>query len=113
MKSSNYQNIRSLADSFNLFTRFGDEFMDENPLVGEPGSFIMSRVSGDADRATAKTAAKVGPGATATGTPLVPPGRVSTPQMRVDTPGKTSDKSSSPPSSGGNKGKRRRSRAAS
>lgn len=112
--SSSYQDTRNLAEAFKLFTSYGDEFMDENPLVGEPGSFIMSRVSGEADRATAKTAAKAGPGATTTttGTPLVPPGRVSTPQVRVDTPGKVSDKSS-PPSSGENKGKRKKSRVAS
>lgn len=111
--SSSYQDTRNLAEAFNLFTSYGDEFMDEHPLVGEPGSFIMSRVSGEADRATAKTAAKAGPGATTTtGTPLVPPGRVSTPQVRVDTPGKVSDKSS-PPSSGENKGKRKKSRVAS
>lgn len=111
--SSNHQDLRSLAEAMNLFTRFGDEYMDENSLVGEPGAFIMSRVSGEADRAPAKTAVKAGPGATSTGTPLVPPGRVSTPQVRVDTPGKASDKSSSPPSPGENKGKRKKSRAAS
>lgn len=110
--SSSYQDTRNLAEAFNLFARYGDEFMDENPLVGEPGSFIMSRVSGEADRATAKTAAKAGPGATTTGTPLLPPGRVSTPQVRVDTPGRVSDKSS-PPSSSENKGKRKKSRVAS
>lgn len=111
--SSSYQDTRSLAEAFNLFARYGDEFMDENPLVGEPGSFIMSRVGGENDRATAKATSKVAPGAAATGTPSVPPGRVSTPQVRVDTPGKASDKSSSPPSSGENKGKRKKSRVAS
>lgn len=111
--SSSFQDTRNLAESFSLFTRYGDEFMDENPLVGEPGSFIMSRASGETDRSTAKTAAKAGPGATATATPSMPPGRVSTPQVRVDTPGKVSDKSSSPPSSGENKGKRKKSRVAS
>lgn len=111
--SSSFQDARNLTESFSLFTRYGDEFMDENPLLGEPGSFIMSRAGGETDRTTGKTTAKAGPGAAATGGPLVPPGRVSTPQVRVDTPGKVSDKSSSPPSSGENKGKRKKSRVAS
>lgn len=109
---SNYQDTRSLAESFNLFTRYGDEFMDENPLVGEPGSFILSRAGGETERAAAKAAPKTAPGVTVSNTPSGPPGRVSTPQVRVDTPGKASDKSS-PPSSGENKVKRKKSRVAS
>ena len=114
--SSSFQDIRSLTESFNLFNRYGDEFMDEAPLVGEPGSFILSRTGGENDRNTstaAKPSAKAAPGATTTNTPSGVPGRVSTPQVRVDTPGKASDKSSSPPSSGENKGKRKKSRTRS
>ena len=37
----------SLAESFALVSKYGDEYMDETALVGEPGSFILSR-SGDA-----------------------------------------------------------------
>lgn len=113
---SSFQDTRSLTESFNLFTRYGDEFMDEAPLVGEPGSFILSRVGGENDRgagAAAKSTAKAAPGASTVNTPSGAPGRVSTPQVRVDTPGKASDKSSSPPSSGENKGKRKKSRVAS
>ncbi|MCJ1285544.1 Mediator of RNA polymerase II transcription subunit 6 [Xylographa opegraphella] len=32
-----------LADSFLLSTTYGAEYMDENPLVGEPGSFILQK----------------------------------------------------------------------
>lgn len=32
-----------LAESYSLSLRYGNEYMDENPLVGEPGSFIMSK----------------------------------------------------------------------
>ncbi|MCJ1385117.1 Mediator of RNA polymerase II transcription subunit 6 [Xylographa soralifera] len=32
-----------LADSFLLSTTYGSEYMDENPLVGEPGSFILQK----------------------------------------------------------------------
>ncbi|KAJ5092301.1 hypothetical protein NUU61_007171 [Penicillium alfredii] len=114
--SSSYQDTRSLAEAFSLFTHYGDEFMDDNPLVGEPGSFILSRTGGDQDRsigAAAKPGSKLAPNATAGNTPAGAPGRASTPQVRVETPGKVSDKSSSPPSSGENKGKRKKSRVAS
>ncbi|KAA6409507.1 MAG: mediator of RNA polymerase II transcription subunit 6 [Lasallia pustulata] len=39
------QETRLLADSFNLYLRYSNEYMDENPLVGEPGSFILSRAT--------------------------------------------------------------------
>ncbi|MCJ1395785.1 Mediator of RNA polymerase II transcription subunit 6 [Xylographa bjoerkii] len=32
-----------LADSFALSNIYGTEYMDENPLVGEPGSFILQK----------------------------------------------------------------------
>lgn len=104
--STSFQDTRSLGEAFNLFTRYGDEFMDENPLVGEPGSFIMSR-AGENGRATgaAQPASRAGLGTAA--------GRVSTPQVKVDTPGRASDMSNSPPSSGENKGKRKKNRTAS
>jgi mediator of RNA polymerase II transcription subunit 6 len=31
-----------IAHSFNLTLSYGDEFMDENPLIGEPGAFKLS-----------------------------------------------------------------------
>ncbi|EGE00503.1 Mediator of RNA polymerase II transcription subunit 6 [Trichophyton tonsurans CBS 112818] len=37
------QDMRTLADALNLLSRYGDEYMDEMPLVGEPGSFIISK----------------------------------------------------------------------
>lgn len=88
--------------------------MDEHPLTGEPGSFILSRV-GESDRAagaTAKAASKATLG-TGMNTPSGVRGRSSTPQVRIDTPGKASEKSSSPPSSGENKGKKKKNRVAS
>ncbi|KAF2454384.1 MED6 mediator sub complex component-domain-containing protein [Lineolata rhizophorae] len=36
------QNERALFESFNLSIRYGAEYMDENPLLGEPGSFVFS-----------------------------------------------------------------------
>lgn len=83
---SNVQDTRTLAESFNLLSRYGEEFMDENPLVGEPGCFILSR-AGDVDRPApaAATTTKQVPSA-AGGTTNA--SRVSTPQVKVDTPGK-------------------------
>lgn len=77
--------MRSLAESFRLVARYGDEFMDESPLMGEPGSFILSR-AGDADRGAAPKQSQ--PSSTNAG------GRVRTPLAKADTPGKLSDKNS-------------------
>lgn len=82
--------------------------MDENPLQGEPGSFILSRNAGDNERRNKNTTKTASSSAATANTPVN--GRVSTPQVRVDTPGKASDKSNSPPSSGDNKGKKKKSR---
>lgn len=111
--SSSFQDTRSLAESFSLFTRYGDEFMDENPLVGEPGSFILSRTGGETTGPAGKAAPKLPANASSTGTPSTLPVRASTPQVRVETPGKASEKSASPPSSGGDKGKKKKGRIVS
>ncbi|BCS02372.1 mediator complex subunit MED6 [Aspergillus luchuensis] len=86
---SNLQDTRTLAESFNLLRRYGEEFMDEHPLVGEPGSFILSRVN-DTDRTSAAK-------------PPAPAAKVGTPQVRVDTPGKVSEKGATPSGSEENK----------
>ncbi|KAA8643220.1 hypothetical protein EYZ11_003124 [Aspergillus tanneri] len=81
-----FQDTKTLAESFALLSRFGDEFMDENPLVGEPGSFILSK-SGDTDRLPGpKPPSNISrPGSV--------PGITGMPQVKVDTPGKTPEKS--------------------
>ena len=38
-----YSNVGILAESFALSARYGSEYMDDNPLIGEPGSFIIQR----------------------------------------------------------------------
>lgn len=88
---STLQDTRTLAESFNLLSRYGDEFMDESPLVGEPGSFILSR-SGDVDKTKQGLQLPTATAGTATNAPT----RVGTPQVRVETPGK-SDKGGSTP----------------
>ena len=39
------QETHLLEDSFKLATRFGHEYMDEIPLVGEPGAFVFSKAT--------------------------------------------------------------------
>lgn len=41
--NTDYQGIRILADSWDLSLRYGNEYMDENPIIGEPGSFRLSQ----------------------------------------------------------------------
>jgi len=41
--AGDFKEARILAESFALSLRYGNEYMDENPLVGEPGSFILSK----------------------------------------------------------------------
>lgn len=36
------QDSRLLARSFQTYLEFGDEYMDENPLIGEPGNFSFA-----------------------------------------------------------------------
>lgn len=112
--SSSYQDIRNLAEAFRLFNQYGDEFMDEHPLTGEPGSFILSR-AGETDRpagAAAKVASKASLG-TGVNTPAGIRARSTTPQVRIDTPGKLSDKGNTPPSSVENKLKKKKGRVVS
>ncbi|KAL9014065.1 MAG: hypothetical protein Q9173_001274 [Seirophora scorigena] len=37
------QSTQLIHSSLNLSLRYGSEYMDENPLVGEPGSFIITK----------------------------------------------------------------------
>lgn len=52
------QGARSLAESLNLTVRYKSEYMDENPLVGEPGSFILASTHGQTTT-TSKSQARV------------------------------------------------------
>lgn len=101
-----FQDTKSFAESFGLLARYGEEFMDENPLVGEPGSFILSK-SGDADRAAV---AKQPPNISRPGSVL---GRVGTPQVKVDTPGKTAEKGATPSASDENKARKKKAKIGS
>lgn len=41
--SSEYQDFQTLTESYQLSLQYGDEYMDENPLIGEPGSFRINK----------------------------------------------------------------------
>lgn len=43
-----------LAESYSLSLRYSNEYMDENPLVGEPGSFIMTKTREPAPQSSLK-----------------------------------------------------------
>ncbi|KAL1992870.1 hypothetical protein VTN49DRAFT_3626 [Thermomyces lanuginosus] len=66
---------RNLIEAFGLLSRYGDEYMDENPLVGEPGSFILSKTNEPAP--ASRPPPKPG---------FQPPGRMATPATDAPTP---------------------------
>lgn len=41
-QGSNYQQAMMLAESFKNTLEFADDFLDENPLIGEPGNFTYT-----------------------------------------------------------------------
>jgi mediator of RNA polymerase II transcription subunit 6 len=45
IEASEFQDLWTLEEALRLLARYGDEYMDEHPLVGEPGSFILSKSS--------------------------------------------------------------------
>lgn len=51
------QGVRMLAYSYDLSDRYANEYMDENPIVGEPGSFKLSK-SHNTSLATSMTTSK-------------------------------------------------------
>ena len=51
------QGVQMLEYSYSLFNRYGTEYMDENPIVGEPGAFKLSK-SHNSSLATSMTTSK-------------------------------------------------------
>ncbi|KAL8817417.1 MAG: hypothetical protein Q9223_003750 [Gallowayella weberi] len=71
-----YQSPQLLQASFELWLRYGQEYMDENPLVGEPGSFIITK-SRDNQQLSQQPKPK----------PIsASPTKPSTPQIKTDVP---------------------------
>ena len=77
MTTQEIADARLLADSFTTFLRYRNDYDDDNPLEGEPGTFMLSK-SKDKEqqqsllqqqqREKGKDADKDAPGTTATGT---------------------------------------------
>ena len=101
-KASNKTRVQDMAESFALVSKYGDEYMDDIPLVGEPGSFILSR-AGDASSTTGTTTSSVKPAATS-----VVPSRTGTPGMARKG---TDQNNTGSPSLEGDKSKRKKSRS--
>ena len=40
---TDYQGLQLQNESFSLLMRYGNEYMDENPIVGEPGNFKLAK----------------------------------------------------------------------
>lgn len=115
VSTSRFQDTRSLAEAFNLLLKYGDEFMDENPLVGEPGSFILSK-SSDASvpirqQPPPKPSTPVPAAAGRAGTPSVT-AKTDTASVAQKTTAKAPEKEKTPTSPDENKLKRKRSKVA-
>ncbi len=100
---SNYLDVRLLEESLNITLKYGDEYMDENPITGQPGDFHLS-TTGRKDKDKL-----IVPSATVNSKPNAPP----TP-LKTDIPParKASKGDKSPKTPGGSK-KRRKSKVQS
>ncbi|EED12433.1 RNA polymerase II transcription mediator complex subunit (Med6), putative [Talaromyces stipitatus ATCC 10500] len=86
VKDTSYQDTRNLMEAFNLLSRYGDEYMDETPLTGEPGSFILSKAT-----ETAAGTRRTGPKTSSMHAPAVPR-RLGTPVVTdMSTPSRGED----------------------
>ena len=106
INTSNYLDVRLLEESLNITLKYGDEYMDENPITGQPGDFHLSTTGRkEKDKLMVPTATKA-LAATASAKPSGPP----TP-LKTDIPparkGSKADKS--PRTPGMPKPKRRKS----
>jgi len=84
-ESSHQDDDRAIFNSFNLAIRYGSEYMDENPLTGEPGSFKLSttnrnirdkhvkETAAEAAKEAAKSEAESLKAASVAPTPVPPP----------------------------------------
>jgi mediator of RNA polymerase II transcription subunit 6 len=103
INASNYLDVRLLEESLNITLKYGDEYMDENPITGQPGEFHLS-TSGRKDKLMVPTATK-------TPTPSAKPTAPPTP-LKTDIPParKGSKPDKSPRTPGTSKPKRRKSK---
>jgi mediator of RNA polymerase II transcription subunit 6 len=109
--SSDYLSIRLLEESLQISLKYGDEYMDENPITGQPGDFHLSTTARkDKDRLLVPAPVK-GPISTPAKSAATP----TPPSLKTDIPparkGSKSEKSPKTPGGGPPKPKRRKSKA--
>lgn len=118
-EASDLQDTRALLEAINMSLRYGKEYMNETPLVGEPGNFRLSKTKNalalpNASK-TAQPASQQASPSRATPAPSPPP---PPPPIQTDVPpvaskksAKGTDKSPTTPASS-QKAKRRKSKPA-
>lgn len=103
-QTDDFINNQLLAETLNISSRYGDEYMDEVPVAGQPGEFRLSTKKQDASKLVVPTVVKTG------GTPK-PDGL----SLKTDVPKveerKKGEKSPKTPSGGMSKVKRRKSKS--
>jgi mediator of RNA polymerase II transcription subunit 6 len=105
-----YLDSRLLEETLNITLKYGDEFMDENPITGEPGAFHLTgtgRKDKDVNKLMIPTSSKPGSSATTSKAPTPAP-----PTLKTDIEPATKKKGEKTPtkSPGGGKPKRRKSK---
>ena len=84
----NSQSTQLLETSYDLLLRYGNEYMDENPLLGEPGSFKLSKTRDSGLAALSKPSQPVNePFKPISSAKKAPP-----PQIQTDLPAETGKK---------------------
>jgi mediator of RNA polymerase II transcription subunit 6 len=107
--SSSYIGSRLLEETLNISLKYGEEYMDENPITGQPGDFHLSTTGRDKDKLVAPVPTK--------GTTVASNKLNASPLAKLDTDippsrkGSKSDKSPKTPGGGAPKPKRRKSKA--
>jgi mediator of RNA polymerase II transcription subunit 6 len=107
--TNSYMDGRLLEETLNITLKYGNEYMDENPITGQPGDFHLSTTGRDKDRPVMPLPNKTPTVATAK------PGASPMAKLVTDIPpprkGSKSDKSPKTPGGGVPKPKRRKSKA--
>lgn len=107
--TNSYMDSRLLEETLNITLKYGDEYMDENPITGQPGDFHLSTTGRDKDRLVVPLPNKVPTVASAK------PGTSPMTKLVTDIPParkvSKSDKSPRTPGGGVPKLKRRKSKA--
>ncbi len=109
--SSTFFSSRLLEETLNITLKYGDEYMDENPITGQPGEFHLSSTGRkEAGKLAVPTTGGKGPLSTAAKAPSAPPSlKTDIPPARKGSKSKESPKSAN--ASGPPKPKRRKSKA--